>query len=65
MLDPEVVSLVQSYHARKTYRCPGCEGVIPPATSHLVVVPEYAPDLRRHWHRGCWYKELRRRGTAG
>jgi hypothetical protein len=19
-----------------------------------VVVPTDAPDLRRHWHRGCW-----------
>jgi hypothetical protein len=25
-------------------------------------VPEDAPDLRRHWHRGCWFKEQKRRG---
>jgi hypothetical protein len=25
------------------------------------VIPEDAPDLRRHWHRGCWFKEQRSR----
>jgi len=25
-----------------------------------VVVPEHDPDLRRHWHRACWDRELRR-----
>jgi hypothetical protein len=42
--------------------CPGCEQLIEEGVGHLVVIPEEAPDLRRHWHRGCWYKELRRRG---
>ena len=27
---------------------------IAPGTGHWVVVPKEAPDLRRHWHRGCW-----------
>jgi hypothetical protein len=27
-----------------------------------VVVPHEAPDLRRHWHRGCWFKQLRMQG---
>lgn len=59
--DHEVtVTPVQPYAARKTYVCPGCESVIPPGTFHLVVVPDEAPDLRRHWHHGCWHKELRR-----
>jgi hypothetical protein len=61
-LDPEVVQVVQPYQARKRYTCPGCLGSILPGTGHLVVVPEWDPELRRHWHRGCWFKEQRRRG---
>ncbi|GIU92420.1 MAG: hypothetical protein KatS3mg011_1326 [Acidimicrobiia bacterium] len=64
LIGPEVVTPVQPYAARKTYLCPGCEGTIPPGTFHLVVVPDWAPDLRRHWHHGCWHKELRRRGVT-
>jgi hypothetical protein len=30
-----------------------------------VVIPELAPDLRRHWHRGCWFKEMKRMGYSG
>lgn len=63
-LDPEVVHPVQPYQATKDYVCPGCSGTIGPGTFHLVVVPEYDSDLRRHWHHGCWHKELRRRGEA-
>ncbi len=59
---PEVVHPVQPYQARKAYVCPFCEQAIEAGVGHVVVVPEDAPDLRRHWHRGCWYKELRRRG---
>jgi hypothetical protein len=55
------VTPVQPYQARKEYLCPGCNGIIPVGTFHLVVVPDEAPDLRRHWHHGCWYKDLRRR----
>lgn len=54
------VSAVQPYAARKRYLCPGCQGGIEPGTGHLVVVPDDAPDLRRHWHRGCWFRERRR-----
>ncbi len=57
----ELVSLVQPYAARKSYECPGCSGAIRPGEGHLVVVPEYEPDMRKHWHRGCWFKERRRR----
>lgn len=57
------VVAVQPADAAKSYRCPGCEGVIPARTFHLVVVPAGEPDLRRHWHRGCWHKELRRGGA--
>ena len=58
----EVVTLVQPYAARKRYWCPGCGGPIEAGTGHLVVVPEFEPDLRRHWHRGCWHREQRRKG---
>lgn len=61
-MDPEFVQVVQPYQATKQYVCPGCEGPIPPGIGHLVIVPEEMPDMRRHWHRGCWFKELRRRG---
>ena len=57
----EAVIPVQPYATRKQYLCPGCNGTIAPATYHVVVVPMEAPDLRRHWHRGCWFKERRRR----
>ncbi len=60
----ETVAPIQPYQARKTYSCPGCLTEIAVGTGHLVVVPHDAPDLRRHWHRGCWHKERRRRGGA-
>ncbi|HEX9865096.1 MAG TPA: hypothetical protein VGC03_09040 [Acidimicrobiia bacterium] len=58
------VTPVQPYAARKEYICPGCQLSIPPGTFHLVVVPDDEPDLRRHWHQGCWHKEMRRRFGA-
>lgn len=60
-LGVEIVTIVQPYAARKPYLCPGCSSTIAEGVGHLVVVPEEAPDLRRHWHRGCWFKELRAR----
>lgn len=45
----------------KTYLCPGCNQDIPPGVGHMVAVPRDAPDLRRHWHRGCWNNRHRRR----
>ena len=59
MDDPESlgevdVKFLQPHQARKSYVCPNCNRDIPPGTSHYVVVPVDAPDLRRHWHRGCW-----------
>ena len=60
--DGEVVHPVQPYQAVKTYQCPGCEAAIEGGVGHLVVIPTDAPDLRRHWHRGCWFKERRRLG---
>ncbi len=55
------VRRVQPYQARKAYRCPGCHVEIPTGTGHLVVVPLPAPDLRRHWHHGCWAHRHTRR----
>ena len=55
------VRFVQPYEARKSYVCPGCAQEIPAGTGHLVAVPRTAPDLRRHWHRGCWNARHRRR----
>jgi hypothetical protein len=60
--DENTVHPIQPYQARKSYVCPGCENNIEVGVGHLVVVPEDATDLRRHWHRGCWYKERRRLG---
>jgi hypothetical protein len=60
-LDPVFVTAVQPYQARKSYVCPGCNSTIRPGTGHVVVIPEFAPDLRRHWHGGCWHKEKRSR----
>jgi len=46
----------------KTYRCPGCEQEIRPATPHVVVWPTNDLDAgeRRHWHTGCWNARDRR-----
>jgi hypothetical protein len=44
----------------KPYVCPGCDLEIRASTWHYVVVPEDAPDERRHWHQRCWEIELNR-----
>lgn len=59
--DPVDVRHVQPYEAVKTYRCPGCDHEIRPGEGHEAVVPVHAPDLRRHWHTGCWQREQRAR----
>lgn len=59
------VRRVQPYEATKTYLCPGCNQNIPSGTGHIVAVPIDAPDLRRHWHRGCWTNRHRRRPGRG
>ena len=51
---PVEVRRVQPYEATKRYVCPGCHGGIEAGTGNVVAVPRDAPDLRRHWHRGCW-----------
>jgi hypothetical protein len=60
--DPDIeVRRIQPYQANKAYVCPGCNQDIPRGTGHIVAVPPMAPDLRRHWHRGCWTNRTRRR----
>ncbi|GAA1874827.1 hypothetical protein GCM10009836_64990 [Pseudonocardia ailaonensis] len=48
----------------KTYRCPGCDQVIPAGVGHVVTWPagEYGTvEDRRHWHLPCWNARGRRR----
>lgn len=52
---------IQPFQATKAYTCPGCNGTIAAGTGHLVVVPQAAPEDRRHWHRSCWERRHRRR----
>lgn len=54
------VRRVQPYEATKAYLCPGCNRDIPRGTGHVVAVPYDAPDLRRHWHHGCWARRASR-----
>lgn len=63
--DAVAVRTVQPYEARKRYVCPGCNRDIPAGTGHVVAVPHDAPDLRRHWHKGCWSARHRRRPGRG
>lgn len=62
-LDDVEVRFLQPYQAVKAYLCPHCNRDIAAGTGHVVVVPREAPDLRRHWHRGCWQLEDRRRAA--
>ena len=55
------VRFLPSYQSSKDYTCPSCNRPIPARTAHYVVVPVEAPDLRRHWHRGCWDGRASRR----
>ena len=55
------VRVVQPYQAVKDYTCPNCGRAIRAGTGHYAVVPAEAPDLRRHWHRGCWDGRATRR----
>ena len=52
------VRRIQPYEAVKRYVCPGCHRDIPARTGHYVVVPALAPELRRHWHKGCWERRV-------
>ena len=63
-----VVRRVTGAASTKTYRCPGCQQLIRPATPHVVAWPAEpgilggpAADERRHWHAACWRARDRRR----
>ena len=51
---------IQPYEAVKIYVCPGCGRDIERGVGHIVAVPRLAPDLRRHWHKGCWNNRANR-----
>ncbi len=58
-----IVRTMPGASATKSYRCPGCQALIPPGTAHLVVWPDTpapgssrAVDDRRHWHTACWQR---------
>lgn len=61
-----VVRRISGSSSTKDYTCPGCHGVIRPATPHVVAWPGEAPllggdaaDARRHWHTACWQRRAR------
>ena len=58
------VRTVTGAGAAKDYRCPGCDQLIPAGTAHVVVWPSAGSGGvadRRHWHTGCWRREVSRR----
>ncbi len=60
-----VVRQLSGSGSTKTYRCPGCDHEVRPATAHVVVWPEGDEDAdhRRHWHKVCWQHRNKRRAT--
>jgi hypothetical protein len=55
-----IVRRITGSTSTKTYRCPGCDQEIRPATPHLVAWPSLDLDRRRHWHTPCWNARDRR-----
>ncbi|WP_115849179.1 hypothetical protein [Thermasporomyces composti] len=62
-----VVRQITGSTSVKSYRCPGCDQLIPPATPHIVAWPVEplsfvgsGLDERRHWHTSCWRARDRR-----
>jgi hypothetical protein len=52
-----------SASSANSYRCPGCDQVIPAGTPHVVAWPADRPggeSERRHWHATCWSARGRR-----
>jgi hypothetical protein len=56
------VRTVTGANAVKSYRCPGCDQLIPARVPHVVAWPNDDPDAgeRRHWHTPCWAARERR-----
>ncbi len=60
--DAEItVRPVRGSQALKRYDCPICNQAIAVGTPHTVVVPNDAPDHRRHFHTACWRSRHTRR----
>ncbi len=58
-----VVRRISGSASTKTYRCPGCDQEIRPATPHVVAWPadrSAGEEDRRHWHSACWDARGRR-----
>ena len=49
----------------KRYRCPWCEGWIEPGTAHIVAFEVGKAEERRHYHSGCWSRQLAARTRGG
>ena len=58
-----IVRHITGSSSTKTYRCPGCDQEIRPATPHVVAWLTDALDGRRHWHTPCWRARDRRAPT--
>jgi hypothetical protein len=58
--DGHVVRSVSGTAGGASYRCPGCDQELRPASPHVVAWPEGRPDDRRHWHTACWQARGRR-----
>lgn len=59
--DQITVRTVRGEQATKRYDCPVCNQSIPVGSPHVVVVPDDAPDHRRHFHTACWRTRSTRR----
>ncbi|WP_433556501.1 hypothetical protein ACQPWY_30545 [Pseudonocardia xinjiangensis] len=58
-----MVRSVPGSSSAKTYRCPGCDHLIPAGAPHVVAWPaaEFGSvEERRHWHAPCWQARDRR-----
>ncbi|MBX6767782.1 MAG: ATP/GTP-binding protein [Actinomadura rubrobrunea] len=58
-----IVQAIAGANAVKSYRCPGCDQLIPPGVPHVVAWPadeRGGAEDRRHWHRPCWQARDRR-----
>ncbi|MGI9001298.1 MAG: hypothetical protein ACR2GH_06485 [Pseudonocardia sp.] len=59
-----LVRSVPGSSSTKTYRCPGCDQLVPAGTPHVVTWPAAGYGSvadRRHWHCPCWAARIRRR----
>lgn len=51
---PAQIIYIKKGQSKKSYICPYCNGEIAIGSFHIVVVPQRASDLRRHWHIACF-----------